>query len=225
MRFTILFSICLLTGLQSLHAQLPIRNFIFLGQDSLLILLEKEGMEYEIYSDAYDDSFGYDYDWEDEEVYYEDYGEEEEGIQEEELGIISEVPDPEPDEMLSKDSLSVDEEEVTISVYSSEAFGYTGNDASFPMRNDSCFLVQYNWYDDVFVLESLRKVMDQREDFTPCEDLKDCWIQQIPDTDARFYWNLFDQYEGEKYWKALRIEAEREIEENHWWYQFSEGKF
>ncbi|MBK8491394.1 MAG: hypothetical protein IPL49_11025 [Saprospirales bacterium] len=77
MRNSILYrSACLLA--LSLQAQLPIGNFIFLSQDTIQPLLEAEGMQFDIYSDGNEDTYGYDYNWEDEEVYYEDYGEEEE---------------------------------------------------------------------------------------------------------------------------------------------------
>lgn len=82
-----------------------------------------------------------------------------------------------------------------------------------------------NWYNDPFVLEGVRAVMDKREDFSPCFDMKDCWIQQKAGEETVYYWNLFDQYEGDESWKVLRIEAEKHFEENRWWYQFSEGKF
>ncbi|MBK7407994.1 MAG: hypothetical protein IPL49_08115 [Saprospirales bacterium] len=236
MRNSILLSISLFTGALSLQAQLPIRNFIFLSQDTIQLLLEAEGMQFDIYSDGNEDTYGYDYNWEDEEVYYEDYGEEEESVQDEELGAV-----PPEEEIVAVDTTwaapSFTEEEtdyyedppvaveVTISVFSNDAFGYTNNDASFSLRNDTCYLIQYNWYSDQFVLESVRNVMDQREDFSPCFDMKDCWVQQKPGDETLYYWNLFEQYEGDEAWKVLRIEAEKEFEENRWWYQFSEGKF
>lgn len=241
MRFTILFMICTFVGIWSLQAQLPLRNYIYLGKDSILALLDAEKMEYEVISDENtDDSYGYDYDWEDEEVYYEDYGEEEQSVQDEELGttgeVYSEVPDPELEAWLKaqKDSLSTEAvateeemapEEISIEVYSNEEFGYTGNMVTFHLRNDSCYLIQYEWYNDEFVLGSIRNVMEKREDFSSCFDLKDCWVQQKEDDAISYYWNLFDKYEGEDYWKVLRIEAEKEFEENRWWYQFAEGKF
>ena len=247
MRYPILLLISLLISALSLQAQLPIRNFLFLPQDTIQLLLEAEGMEFEVYSDGNEDSYGYDYNWEDEEVYYEDYGEEEESVQDEELGVLPPEPEiPEP-ELLPEEEIAVDTswegfpfaeemeedyyeeiapvQEVTISVFSSEAFGYTSNDASFSLRNDTCYLIQYNWYDDQFVLESIRKVMDQREDFSPCFDMKDCWVQQKTGDETLYYWNIFEQYEGDEAWKVLRIEAENEFEGNRWWYQFSEGKF
>ena len=233
MRYYLITIILLTAG--ALQAQLPIRNYIFLNQDTIVRLLEEEGLEFEVYdADGYDDSYGYDYDYEDEEVYYEEdsanieaYGEEEDSVQDEELAITQPVP------AVEDTSVAVVEEEmeepmvneVDISVFSSEAFGYTGNDASFYLRNDSCYLVQYNWYNDPFVLESVRKVMDQREDFSPCFDMKDCWVQQKPGDDTVYYWNLFEKYEEDENWKVLRIEADKEFEENRWWYQFAEGKY
>ena len=219
MRITILFQIALFLGALSLQAQLPIRNYIYFGKDTILVLLAAEKMEYEVVSDEYlDDSHGYGYDWEEEDVYYEDYGEEEQSVQEEEMGVVEEVEDP-------VEELPQPEAEVSIEVYSNEEFGYTGNMVTLHLRNDSCYLIQYEWYEDEFVLGSIRKVLEQREDFSPCFDLKDCWVQQKPGEETLYYWNLFEKYEGEDYWKVLRIEGEKEFEENRWWYQFAEGKF
>ena len=242
MRYSLIFIALAFVG--ALNAQLPIRNYLFLNQDSIVVLLDSEGLEYEVYeTDGNEDSYGYDYNYEDEEVYYEDtsyydgaaYGEEEESVQDEEMAIVEApvvsevVPDTIP--TLAGDyplyDLPVEvlpAKEVDISVFSSQEFGYTGNDASFYLLNDTCYLVQYNWYSDPFVLESVRKVMDMREDFSPCFDMKDCWIQEKPGEEIVYYWNLFEKYEGDENWKVLRIEAEPKFEENRWWYQFSEGK-
>ncbi|MFZ2897397.1 MAG: hypothetical protein WA004_02170 [Saprospiraceae bacterium] len=236
---TILTTLALALLGSALEAQLPLRNYIFFNQDTIAQLLEAEGMEFEVYSDDYyDDSYGYDYNLEEEPVYYEGYGEEEGAVKDEELAleppseetviepveeiVEEEIPAPAveevPDEMIELPS------ESSIEVYSSAAFGYTNNTAAFYLRNDSCYLIQYDWYDDPFVLESIRKVMDQREDFSPCFDMKDCWVQQKPGEETLYYWNLFEKYEGVDNHNVLRIEAETEFETNRWWYQFSEGK-
>lgn len=215
----------------ALEAQLPIRNYIFFKQDTIVSLLEAEGMQFEVYSDNYDDSYGYDYNWEEEPVYYEEYGEEEETVKHEELALeppsgetvlepVEEIVEEEaPEEMIEEVPT-----ESSIEVFSSVAFGYTSNTATFYLRNDSCYLIQYDWFDDPFVLESIRKAMDQREDFSPCFDMKDCWVQQKPGEETLYYWSLFEKYEGTDNHNVLRIEAEAEFEINRWWYQFSEGK-
>lgn len=217
----------------ALEAQLPIRNYIFFRQDTIARLLETEGMEFEVYSDNYyNDSYGYNYNLEEEPIYYEEYGEEEETVKDEELAlqppseetVIEPVEEIVEEEMPAPAAEEVPPSESSIEVYSSAAFGYTNNTASFYLRNDSCYLIQYDWFDDPYVLESIRKVMDQREDFSPCFDLKDCWVQQKPGEETLYYWNLFEKYEGEENRSALRIEAEAEFETNRWWYQFSEGK-
>lgn len=215
MKYSLIFMALALFG--AVHAQLPIRNYIFLGQDSIVGLLEGEGLEYELNDPAmYEDSYGYGYDYEDEavyyedSVYYEDNAEEEFRVKDDELGGRADTAGA---------------REVEISVISSGEDGYTGNDAFFFLRNDTCYLIQYNWYNDPFVLESIREVMDFREDFSPCFDMKDCWVQQKPGEETVYYWNLFDKYESDESWKALRIEADKDFEANRWWYQFAEGKY
>ncbi|MBK8491393.1 MAG: hypothetical protein IPL49_11020 [Saprospirales bacterium] len=68
-------------------------------------------------------------------------------------------------------------------------------------------------------------VMDQREDFSPCFDMKDCWAAKKPGDETLYYWNLFSNMQGDEAWKVLRIEAEKEFEENRWWYQFWKESF
>lgn len=218
MRFFALLS--LLTVATFMEAQLPIRNYIYFNLDTIRILFAEEGLGFDEYSDTYSDSYGYDYDLEEEPVYYEDYGVEEEGVKNEEMAIAP-VAEEVQEDTLEEEFLAG---EIYLEVYSSEPFGYSGNTATFYLRNDSCYLVQYNWYDDEFVLESIRNVMEQREDFSPCFDMKDCWVQQKPGEETLYYWNLFEKYEGDDSWKVLRIEGEKAFEENRWWYQFSEGK-
>lgn len=184
MRYAPLFSIALVLSALSLEAQLPIRNYVNLHKDSILVLLEAEGMEYDVYSDQneyWDDNF-----------YDEAPEEEENSVKEEELAISPLL------------------EESTISVYSSLEFGYTGNEAQVFLRGDVCYLVQYNWFgDNKRVLASIREVLNSREDFSPCSDMPDCWTQQRPGEETVFYWNLYDQYESDANWQALRIEAEK----------------
>jgi hypothetical protein len=219
---TLSFLVILTTAL-TLQGQLPIRNYIFLNQDSIVSLLGAEGLEFEVYADAYfEDSYGYDYDLEEEQVYYEDYGAEESGIKEEEIALTA----PDAEVVGEEEAPGEPATETSIEVYSSEQFGFTDNSASFYLRNDSCYLIQYDWFvEEEFVLESLRQVMEEREDFAPCPDMKDCWVQERPGEASRYYWNLFTRYEDDAFWKALRIEAEADFEANRWWYQFSEGKY
>ncbi|MBK6902394.1 MAG: hypothetical protein IPH04_06155 [Saprospirales bacterium] len=109
MRYSLIFIALAFVG--ALNAQLPIRNYLFLNQDSIVVLLDSEGLEYEVYeTDGNEDSYGYDYNYEDEEVYYEDtsyydgaaYGEEEESVQDEEMAIVEApvVPEVVPDTIL-----------------------------------------------------------------------------------------------------------------------------
>ena len=114
---------------------------------------------------------------------------------------------------------------VTFSVYANAEVIWEGNQAFFYLRNDSCYQIQYNFYEDPFVVSNLRSVIESREDFKPCDELKDCWIQTMPGDTTSYYWNLFEEYEGSEDTKALIIEPGVEFANSKYWYEMSEGKF
>lgn len=110
---------------------------------------------------------------------------------------------------------------LTFTVYANEENLWEGNVANFYLLNDSCYQIQYTFYDDPYVIGSIRKVIEGREDFTPCPEMSDCWIQKMPKDTTSYYWNLFDVYEGSEDIKAVIIESGREYQNNKWWYEMS----
>ncbi|MCB0640150.1 MAG: hypothetical protein KDC44_00860, partial [Phaeodactylibacter sp.] len=103
---------------------------------------------------------------------------------------------------------------VTVTVYGDAEMTWESNQAYFYLRNDSCYQIQYSFYEDPFVISNLRSVIQKRQDFKPCDDLKDCWIQSMPNDTTSYYWNLFEVYEGSEDTKALIIEPGVEFVNN-----------
>lgn len=129
---------------------------------------------------------------------------------------------------LEKEDLIVDvwddgltEEEGWIEI---ELYNYsTSNNALFYVHNDSCYSIHYNFYDDEFVLGGLRRLLDGHADFTPCDNLADCWVQNREGEESS-YWNLFEEYEGDENWDLLIIDTAANFEKDRWWYELMTGK-
>lgn len=193
-----------------LSAQFPLLNFIHLGKDSVKVLVEAKGMTYYDYDDYYEEETWSD-DNEEMEVEVVPADSIGMGMGNQDVEAIEEVVE------INEMEVSVVQEdtflyvsvplETSLAIYPSEEYGYSGNYANINFRNDSCYWIQYNFFNDPFVIENIRKVIEMRSDFTPCEDLSDCWIQQKPGDPNKYYWNLFDTYEYDENWGVLIIET------------------
>ncbi|MCB0705166.1 MAG: hypothetical protein KDC34_07640 [Saprospiraceae bacterium] len=108
-----------------------------------------------------------------------------------------------------------------IMIWKDEESAYIGNSAWVYLSMDKCYQVQYNFFNDELVLESIRGVLERRSDFYPCSDMSDCWSQEIENRQTSYYWNLFTSYEGDEGWKAVIIEDQEKFEENRYMYEWS----
>ncbi|MBR9923095.1 MAG: hypothetical protein GYB31_19885 [Bacteroidetes bacterium] len=118
----------------------------------------------------------------------------------------------------SEDEYYDGEQLIIINAYGPDGMGM--NDTWIYLYEDKCYQIQYNFYGDDYVLESIRKVIKGKKNFYPCSDMSDCWSQEIDGQQTSYYWNLFDSYEGDETWKVLIIEDQMRYEENRYMYEW-----